>query len=63
MDSSPLSGDLPLWVEPAVILFVALGVLTLSSMSSQVFSALGIARARHLVDEGHKRLEPPMRIG
>ena len=61
MDSSPLSGDLPLWVEPAVILFVALGVLTLSSMSSQVFSALGIARARHLVDEGHKRLEPFVR--
>ena len=46
------------WLEPLMILILMSVLVTLSATGLRAISALGFARARHLVDEGHKKLEP-----
>lgn len=57
MDNTIIAG-IPEWVEPLCILIVTLPVMILSTTSSRAISALGLARARYLVDEGQKKFEP-----
>lgn len=49
------------WVQPLCILIIALPIMILSTTSSRAISALGLARARYLVDEGQKKFEPFVR--
>ena len=46
------------WIQPVVVICIAIPILVLSTTSSRVLSALGIARANYLVEEGQKKLEP-----
>ncbi|MBQ8038206.1 MAG: DUF21 domain-containing protein, partial [Proteobacteria bacterium] len=57
---TPLITDTP-WVLPLCILILALPIMILSTTSSRAVSALGLARARYLVDEGQKKFEPFVR--
>ncbi len=46
------------WGKPLCIFLITLPLLIFSTTSSRALSSLGLARARYLVDEGHKKFEP-----
>ena len=46
------------WLEPSLLLMLALTLVSFSSSGLRALSSLGLARARYLVDDGNKRLEP-----
>lgn len=48
-------------VKPVLFLVISLILLVFSSIGVRAYTALGLARARYLVDEGNKKLEPFVR--
>ena len=58
MDTSNLPGSITAYAEPLVAFIFLLLLMILSATSSRALSALGAARAKYLVEEGHKKLEP-----
>ncbi len=57
MDTT-IPGEISTWVEALLLFVVLLLVMVLSATSSRVLSMLGVPRAKYLVDEGYKKLEP-----
>ena len=50
--------DWHIWATPLIIFCIALPFMVLSTTGSKVLASLGFARARHLLDEGQKKLAP-----
>lgn len=46
------------WLEPSLLLILALVLVSFSAFGLRALSSLGLARARYLVDDGNKKLEP-----
>ncbi|MBO4350855.1 MAG: HlyC/CorC family transporter [Proteobacteria bacterium] len=57
MDTPIILSDWHTWIYPLCIFIACLPFVVICTTSARALSTLGIARAKHLVDEGHKKLE------